>query len=100
MTSCVRRGDRRVPRHFLGAAGLLAGMVVLSPWSVGTAGSTFYVATTGSDTSSCSAAENPATPKRTLNDAVTCLSPGSTLYVRSGTYAESLFDVVPSGTSW
>lgn len=59
-----------------------------------------YVATTGSDASSCTAAQNIATPKRTLNSAVACLSPGETLYIRAGVYVESLIHNIPAGTSW
>ena len=63
---------------------------------------TYYVATTGSDSSSCSQAQNVATPKRTIASGLTCLSAGSTLYIRSGTYSEAITNSVPipSGTSW
>ena len=57
---------------------------------------TYYVATYGNDT-------NPGTeeqPFRTINQGVSILGPGDTLFVKSGTYAESLYDVIPSGTSW
>jgi parallel beta-helix repeat protein len=55
---------------------------------------TFYVSTTGSDS-------NPGTqnaPFRTLNKAVARLKPGNVLLVMPGTYAESLYNVIPSGT--
>ena len=88
-------------RHALVSRVLSTAVVVVAALAVvTTAGTTFYVATNGSDAASCNAAQRQATPKRTLNDAVTCLSAGSTLYVRGGTYAEALFDVIPSGTSW
>lgn len=57
---------------------------------------TYYVATTGNN-------GNPGTigsPFQTLNYAVGQLSAGDTLLVRGGTYAESLVNVIPSGTSW
>jgi hypothetical protein len=61
---------------------------------------TYYVATNGSDGRTCSQSQSISAPKRTLNSAVTCLRAGDTLYVRSGTYDESLVATVPSGTSW
>jgi len=57
---------------------------------------TFYVATTGNDA-------NPGTesqPFKTLTKGVRGLHPGDTLYVKSGTYAESLHNKIPGGTSW
>jgi hypothetical protein len=57
---------------------------------------TYYVATSGHDA-------NPGTeasPMRTLNEGVTKLHPGDTLYVKSGTYAEALNNEIPGGTSW
>jgi|GEM_PF-980498 len=67
-----------------------------APVPTPTAGNTYYVATTGSDT-------NPGTetqPFRTLARGVSVLAPGDTLYVKSGTYAESLEDNIPGGSSW
>jgi hypothetical protein len=61
-----------------------------------TAGNTYYVATNGNDA-------NPGTetqPFRTIAHGVSGLTPGDTLYVTSGTYAEALMDNIPSGTSW
>jgi len=60
----------------------------------------YYVATTGNDSVSCVQAKNISTPKRTLNNAVTCLTPGATLYIMRGTYAETLHNNIPGGTSW
>jgi Right handed beta helix region/Protein of unknown function (DUF1565) len=57
---------------------------------------TYYVSATGSDDNS-GAYEHPF---RTINKAVRVLKPGDTLYVRKGTYAEALRNVIPSGTSW
>jgi parallel beta-helix repeat protein len=57
---------------------------------------TYYAATTGSDS-------NPGTqgnPFRTVNKGVSVLTPGDTLYIRGGTYAESLENVIPGGTDW
>jgi len=56
----------------------------------------YYVATNGSDSNPGTAAQ----PFRTLTRGVRALSAGTVLYVRGGTYAESLFNAIPSGTSW
>jgi hypothetical protein len=61
--------------------------------------STYYVARNGNDANSCAQAQSISTPKLTLNNAVPCLVAGDTLFVRQGTYPESLISV-PSGTSW
>lgn len=64
-------------------------------------GPTYFVATTGGDdTRTCLQATTLGTPKRTINNALGCLTPGDTLLVRGGTYVESLINVIPSGTSW
>lgn len=60
---------------------------------------TYYVAVSGgSDARSCATAQTLATPKRTISSAVMCLSPGDTLYVRSGEYDEVL-STFPQGSS-
>jgi Right handed beta helix region len=66
----------------------------------GATAATYYVATTGSDV-------NPGTffqPFRTIAKGVQSLHGGDTLYIRRGTYVESIaarFGVIPpSGTSW
>lgn len=63
-----------------------------------------YVATTGSDNRSCGAAQTISTPKRTIGNAITCLSAGDTLFIRGGTYEESLelfgWPGGTQGTSW
>ena len=40
-------------------------------------GNVYYVSTSGNDANSCATAQNIATPKRTINNAVGCLSAGS-----------------------
>jgi hypothetical protein len=60
---------------------------------------TYYVSKTGSDNNSCAAAQSTSTPRLTINAGIRCLTAGDTLFVRSGTYAESIRSV-PSGTSW
>ena len=54
-------------------------MVVNNP----TAGKTYYVATTGSDT----AAGTSAAPWKTLQKAANAVAAGDTVIVRAGTYA-------------
>src|SRR5438445_5069087 len=63
---------------------------------------TYYVATTGNDSNSCSTAQTITTPKHTLNSAVGCLLAGDTLFVRAGTYDESIEGsaFTGSGTNW
>src|SRR5712692_569356 len=68
---------------------------------------TYYVATTGSDSNSCSAAKNISTPKRNItgtSGGISCLTAaGDKLLLRAGTYAEVLdnnYFTLPSGTSW
>jgi hypothetical protein len=51
-------------------------------------GNVYYVSTSGNDGVSCSTAQNTATPKRTINNAVNCLQAGDTLYIRGGIYTE------------
>src|SRR5207245_1498363 len=63
-------------------------------------GPAVYVAPAGNNAVSCAEAQNIATPKQTLNNAIGCLTPGTTLLIRGGTYAEALPDNIPSGTSW
>jgi parallel beta-helix repeat protein len=80
--------------------GYTASGVALASFTKNTTGNTYYVATNGSDS-------NPGTqinPFRTLARAVSALKPGDTLYVRGGTYRESLYCginvCIPAGTSW
>jgi hypothetical protein len=61
----------------------------------------YYLSTTGSDSNSCSQAQSEATPKKTINNAISCLSAGSTLLIRNGTYTtQNQLPGIPSGTSW
>src|SRR5262245_2894136 len=62
-------------------------------------GATYYVAKTGSDSRSCANAQLQSTPKLTINSGTGCLSPGDTLIVKAGNYAEQLNNVIPSGTA-
>lgn len=80
-------------------------LVFLSTLLIGTVAdaATYYVAATGSDSGSCAIATNISTPKGTINNALNCLMPGDTLYIRAGTYTESIDSnqrTVPTGTSW
>ena len=96
---------RSVPREVLAVAltALLAWVArpATSDAQVATA---FYVSTgrDASDSHSCTQARNLNTPKRTLESALQCLTAGATLYLRAGTYTESVGDGDHdySGTSW
>ena len=64
---------------------------------------TYYVSLTGSDSASCGQATRPDSARRTIAAGLGCLSAGDTLYIRGGTYQESIDDTqvtIPSGTSW
>jgi len=76
-------------------AGLLA-VVKFGTAAAPAADNIYYVSTTGSDTNSGAHGQ----PFRTINKGVKVLKPGDTLYIRAGTYAEALLNVIPSGTSW
>jgi parallel beta-helix repeat protein len=74
---------------------LLVFLAVVSAWGVYSpsthaAGNTYYVATSGSNSHSCSQAQNRATPKRTIKEGMACMSGGETLMIKGGTYAECL----------
>lgn len=66
---------------------------------------TYYVATNGSDSRSCTQAQNSNTPKRTITAALGCrgtargAGTGHTVEVAAGTYTEELNNI-PGGTSW
>ncbi len=62
-------------------------------------GATYYVATTGSDSTSCANAQSQSTPKLTINAGIGCLSSGDTLIVKAGIYNEIIPDNIPSGTA-
>src|SRR5438093_817612 len=64
---------------------------------------TYYVATTGNDSRSCVTSQTITTPKQTIQSGIACLTAGDTLYLRQGTYQESILSgspSFPSGTSW
>ncbi len=63
---------------------------------LGAAATTYYVSTSGNDSN----AGTQSAPFRTLNKGVSVLKPGDTLRVVAGTYAETLLNSIPSGTSW
>jgi hypothetical protein len=63
---------------------------------------TFYIATTGTDTT-CAAAQVLGTAARTLAFVGTCAGGGSTIYYRAGTYTEIVDDTaltILGGSSW
>jgi hypothetical protein len=63
-------------------------------------GNTYHVATTGSDSNTCTQAQSPSMPKRTIGNGMGCLKGGGdTLYVRAGTYNESINVATQLGTT-
>jgi parallel beta-helix repeat protein len=60
---------------------------------------TYHVATTGNDGHTCGSSQSITTPKKTIASAVACLSPGDTLFIRSGTYMETIDLGTKSGTA-
>lgn len=75
---------------------VIVAIVLLRPRAAPTAGLSYYVSTTGSDS-------NPgdlSRPFRTFTKGVSVLKPGDSLLVRAGTYNETLGTNVPGGTSW
>src|SRR5207244_12453501 len=91
-----------------GVGSLLCGVLLLDGVlgaQVGEA-ATYYVATTGSDSNTCVQVQSPSTPKQTINAALNCLGTaagagaGHTVQVASGTYAETINNNLPGGTSW
>ena len=95
-------------RRLQGVGSLLCGVVLLDGVlgaQVGEA-ATYYVATTGSDSNTCVQAQSPSTPKQTINAALNCLGTaagagaGHTVQVAPGTYAETIDNNLPGGTSW
>ena len=59
---------------------------------------TYYVAKSGNDGVSCAQSQSQATPQLTIAAGLACLSGGDTLYIKAGTYAESISRQIPSGT--
>ena len=84
----------RVTRRGVRVVGSLLGWGLLLTASAEAA--TYYVATNGDDANLCTL----SAPCRTINHGASLLTPGDTLYVRAGTYAESLVDAFRNGTSW
>ena len=61
--------------------------------------SVYYVTTNGADSN----VGSEISPFRTIKKGVTVLSPGDTLYVKEGTYSETILSwktPIPNGTSW
>jgi nitrous oxidase accessory protein NosD len=73
--------------------GLLLGSLMMAQWS---AAATYYVAPNGNNANRGTIDQ----PFQRLLVGVSVLAPGDTLYIRGGTYDESLVNVVPGGTSW
>jgi hypothetical protein len=83
-----------------GSAGQTVTVTVLPP-APPPVPSTYYVAPTGSNANSCTNAQNALTAKQTIQGGLACLSPGSTLVIRDGTYSGSgnALTNLPNGSS-
>jgi hypothetical protein len=81
-------------------------VMFLSPHITHAAGTTYYVATNGSDSNSCTQATNINTPKWHIegtSGGLSCLTAGDMLDIRGGTYQEVVNTnnfTMPYGTSW
>ena len=60
-------------------------------------GKTYYVAKTGSNSNTCTQAQNQSTPKQTVSAGVACMQSGDRLEIKQGTY-EEIIPNPPSGT--
>jgi hypothetical protein len=83
---------------------LVQALIIVGSASVAPAladAATYYVAKTGSDSTSCAQANSVLTPKLTIREGLNCLAAGDTLIVKSGTYNDSIPATLwPSGTSF
>src|SRR5215831_10981056 len=91
---------------FLGIFASIAAIVFLTMPKrvVRAAGTTYYVAKTGSDSNTCVQAQSQSTPKLTINAGAACLSGGDTLVIMAGTYDEQIANLevgtnIPSGSA-
>ena len=64
-------------------------------------GTTYYISPSGSDSNSCTTAQNISTPKQTVQSGLSCLGQGTTLVLRDGTYSgnSNAFQNLPNGLS-
>jgi parallel beta-helix repeat protein len=92
---------QRLIKNPLTAGRLVVSLLLLGAfWGQGAAmAATYYVATSGSDSSSGTISQ----PFRTIAKGISVLVAGDTLYIRSGSYSESInsgSQTIPVGTSW
>ena len=81
--------------------GLILHWLLVASLAQTTSPNTYYLSPSGSDSYSCAQATSEATPKETINNAITCLRPGETLLIKDGTYiAQNQLVGIPSGISW
>src|SRR6266446_8108128 len=97
------RMEMHTIRQLTLSATILAGLVtgsVLHPRAATAA--TYYVATTGDNSRSCSTTQNINAPRASITSGLACLSgAGDILYIRGGIYNEEILSgTYPSGSSW
>jgi parallel beta-helix repeat protein len=81
-------------RRFVGMATVVLTAVIMS--HVSAMASTYYAATTGSDSNTGTL----DSPFRTISKGISRLSAGDTVYIRAGSYGETINIPIPSGTSF
>ncbi|MDH5666549.1 MAG: hypothetical protein OEY86_00880 [Nitrospira sp.] len=77
---------------------ILSLVIMLAFPAIGQA-ATYYTATTGNNSNSCSAAQTESTPKLTIAAGVACLAGGDTLIIKPGTYTNQGILNPPGGSA-
>ena len=77
---------------------LLELALMVLAWSSPAMATTYYVATTGSDSNTCVQAQSSLTPKLTISQGVACISGGDTLIIAAGTYTGQQIYNPPAGS--
>ena len=78
-------------------------LILLPPVQNAASAATYYVAKKGNNANTCAQAQSTATPKLTIASGLTCVRANDTLYIRNGTYTETIDSneqTIPTGTSW
>src|SRR5262245_20500249 len=80
---------------------LVLALIVFTLIPVSAEAATYYVGKSGSDGNSCATAQSSTSTnrKQTIAAGISCLSPGDTLIIGTGTYTEQINNTVPAGSS-